>query len=201
VTLSALQRTDVALQGMIDSFVRMSERHDPYTAGSSRRLAALAVAIGRESGLDGERQHGLRVAALLHDVGNIAVPTSILSKPAPLTEAELALMRTHVEEGCQLLADIDFGAPIADIVYQSHERFDGSGYPRGLQGEEIMLEARILAIADTVEAMCSPRPYRPAAGMEAALEEINKGAGKRYDEHLAAACTRLIRQHGFTLPE
>lgn len=200
VTLSALQRTDVALQGMIDSFVRMSERHDPYTAGSSRRLAALAVAIGREAGLDGERQHGLRVAALLHDVGNIAVPTSILSKPGPLSETEQALMRTHVEEGCQLLADIDFGAPIADIVYQSHERFDGSGYPRGLQGEEIMIEARILAIADTVEAMCSPRPYRPAAGMDAALEEITRGAGKRYDEHLVAACTRLLRQHGFTLP-
>jgi PAS domain S-box-containing protein len=200
VTLSALQRTDVALQGMIDSFVRMSERHDPYTSGSSRRLAALAVAIGREAGLDGERQHGLRVAALLHDVGNIAIPASILSKPGPLTETERALMRTHVEEGCQLLADIDFGAPIADIVYQSHERYDGSGYPRGLKGEEIMLEARILAIADTVEAMCSPRPYRPAAGMEAAIEEISRGAGKRYDEHLVAACTRLIRQHGFTLP-
>lgn len=200
VTLSALQRTDVALQGMIESFVRMGERHDPYTAGSSRRLAALAVAIGREAGLDGERQHGLRVAALLHDIGNIAVPAAILSKPAPLTETEQALMRTHVEEGCQLLADIDFGAPVADIVYQSHERFDGSGYPRGLKGEEIMLEARILAIADTVEAMCSPRPYRPAAGMDAALEEIARGAGKRYDEHLVAACTRLVRQHGFTLP-
>lgn len=201
VTLSALQRTDVALQGMIDSFVRMSERHDPYTAGSARRLAALAVAIGREAGLDGQRQHGLRVAALLHDIGNIAVPASILSKPAPLTESEQALMRTHVEEGCQLLADIDFGAPVADIVYQSHERFDGSGYPRGIQGEEIMLEARILAIADTVEAMCSPRPYRHAAGMDAAIEEINRGSGKRYDEHLVAACTRLVRQHGFTLPE
>lgn len=201
VTLSALQRTDVALQGMIDSFVRMSERHDPYTAGSSRRLAALAVALGREAGLDGERQHGLRVAALLHDVGNIAVPASILSKPAPLTESEQALMRTHVEEGCQLLADIDFGAPIADIVYQSHERSDGSGYPRGLKGEEIMLEARILAIADTVEAMCSPRPYRPAAGMDAAIEQINRGAGRLYDLHLVAACTRLVRQHGFTLPE
>jgi PAS domain S-box-containing protein len=201
VTLSALQRTDVALQGMIDSFVRMSERHDPYTAGSSRRMAALAVAIGREAGLDGERQHGLRVAALLHDIGNIAVPASILAKPAPLTETELALMRTHVEEGCQLLADIDLGAPIADIIYQSHERFDGSGYPRGLKGEEIMIEARILAIADTVEAMCSPRPYRPAAGMDAAIDEINRGAGKLYDEHLVAACTRLVRQHGFTLPE
>jgi PAS domain S-box-containing protein len=200
-TLGSLQRTDVALQGMIDSMVRMVERHDPYTAGSSRRLAALAVALGREAGLDGERQHALRVAALLHDIGNIAVPTTILSKPAPLTETELAIMRTHVDEGCQLLAEIDFGAPIADIIYQSHERFDGSGYPRGLKGEEILVEARILAIADTVEAMCSPRPYRPAAGMEAAIEAINRGAGRLFDLHLVAACTRLVRQHGFTLPE
>jgi PAS domain S-box-containing protein len=200
-TLGSLQRTDVALQGMIDSMVRMVERHDPYTAGSSRRLAALAVALGREAGLDGERQHALRVAALLHDIGNIAVPATILAKPAPLTETELAIMRTHVDEGCQLLAEIDFGAPIADIIYQSHERYDGSGYPRGLKGEEILVEARILAIADTVEAMCSPRPYRPAAGMEAAIEAINKGAGRLYDLHLVSACTRLVRQHGFTLPE
>jgi PAS domain S-box-containing protein len=201
VTLGSLQRTDVAMQGMIDSMVRMVERHDPYTAGSSRRLAALAVALGREAGLDGERQHALRVAALLHDIGNIAVPATILSKPAPLTETELAIMRTHVDEGCQLLAEIDFGAPIADIIYQSHERYDGSGYPRGLKGEEILVEARILAIADTVEAMCSPRPYRPAAGMEAAIDTINKGAGRLYDLHLVTACTRLVRQHGFTLPE
>ena len=200
-TLGSLQRTDVALQGMIDSMVRMVERHDPYTAGSSRRLAALAVALGREAGLDGERQHALRVAALLHDIGNVGVPATILSKPAPLTETEIAIMRTHVDEGCQLLAEIDFGAPIADIIYQSHERYDGSGYPRGLKGEEILVEARILAIADTVEAMCSPRPYRPAAGMEAAIEAINKGAGRLYDLHLVAACTRLVRQHGFTLPE
>jgi PAS domain S-box-containing protein len=200
-TLGSLQRTDVALQGMIDSMVRMVERHDPYTAGSSRRLAALAVALGREAGLDGERQHALRVAALLHDVGNVAVPASILAKPAPLTETELAIMRTHVDEGCQLLAEIDFGAPIADIIYQSHERYDGSGYPRGLKGEEILVEARILAIADTVEALCSPRPYRPAAGMEAAIDTINRGAGRLYDLHLVAACTRLVRQHGFTLPE
>jgi PAS domain S-box-containing protein len=200
-TLGSLQRTDVALQGMIDSMVRMVERHDPYTAGSARRLAALAVALGREAGLDGERQHALRVAALLHDIGNIAVPTTILAKPAPLTETEIAIMRTHVDEGCQLLAEIDFGAPIADIIYQSHERYDGSGYPRGLKGEEILVEARILAIADTVEAMCSPRPYRPAAGMEAAIDTINRGAGRLYDLHLVAACTRLVRQHGFTLPE
>jgi PAS domain S-box-containing protein len=199
-TLASLQRTDVALQAMIDSFVRVIERHDPYTAGSSRRLAMLAVALGREAGLDGERQHGLRIAALLHDVGNIAVPASILAKPAPLTETEHALMRTHVEEGCQLLAEIDFGAPVADIIYQSHERFDGSGYPRGIKGDDIMLEARILAIADTVEAMCSPRPYRPAASVEAALAEINRAAGRLFDPQLVVACTRLF-ERGFKLPE
>jgi len=198
--LSALHRSDVALQGMIDALLRLTEKHDPYTAGSAHRVAALAVALGRETGLDGERQHALRVAALLHDVGNVAVPSSVLAKPGRLTEVEAALMHTHVEEGCKLLADIDFGAPVAEIVYEHHERFDGSGYPRGLKGDDIMIEARILAIADVVEAMCSARPYRPALGMEAALGEINRGAGLVYDLHLATACTRLI-QRGFTLPD
>jgi len=196
-TLGSLQRTDVALQGMIDALLSMSERHDPATAGSARRVAALAVALGREAGLDGERQHALRIAALLHDVGNIAVPASILSRPGKLTEAETALMRTHVEEGCKLLANIDFGAPVAEIIFEHHERLDGSGYPRGLKGEEILIEARILAIADTVEAMSSPRPYRAALGIDAAIDEINRGAGVAYDLHLATACTRLVRQHGF----
>jgi PAS domain S-box-containing protein/putative nucleotidyltransferase with HDIG domain len=199
-TLSSLQRTDVALQGMIETLVRVGERHDPFTAGSSSRVAALAVAIAREAGLDGQRQDAIRVAALLHDIGNVAVPASILGKPGPLTEQEIALMRTHAEEGCKLLADIDFGAPIADIILEHHERIDGSGYPRALKGDDILIEARLLAIADTIEAMCSPRPYRPALGMEAALDEINKNAGKLYDLHLVAACTRLIRQRGFMLP-
>ncbi len=200
-TLASLQRSDVAIQGMIDALLTMSERHDPYTAGSARRVAALAVALGREAGLDGERQHALRVAALLHDVGNIAVPAAILSKPGVLTEAETSLMRAHVEEGCKLLANIDFGAPVAEIIFESHERYDGSGYPRGLKGEEILLEARILAIADVVEAMSSNRPHRFALGMDAAVEEINRGAGVKYDLHLATACTRLVRQHGFRFPE
>ena len=200
-TLSALHRSDVAMQGMIDALLRLTEKHDPYTAGSARRVAALAVALGREAGLDGERQHALRVAALLHDVGSVVVPPSVLAKPGRLTDVETALMRTHVEEGCKLLADIDFGAPVAEIVYEHHERFDGSGYPRGLKGEDIMIEARILAIADVVESMCSSRPHRAALGMDAAIEEINRGAGLVYDLHLATACTRLIRQHGFTLPE
>jgi PAS domain S-box-containing protein len=199
-TLGSLQRADIAIQGMTESLLRMVESHDPYTAGSARRIAALAVALGREAGLDGERQHSLRVAALLHDIGNISVPAAILAKPAPLTTHETALMRTHVEEGCKLLADIDFGLPVAEIVFEHHERFDGSGYPRGLQGEEIMLEARILAIADTVEALCSPRPWRPAAGMNAAIDEINLRSGTLFDSHLVECCTRLIRQHGFVLP-
>jgi PAS domain S-box-containing protein/putative nucleotidyltransferase with HDIG domain len=199
-TLASLQRSDVAIQGMIDALLAMSERHDPYTAGSARRVAALAVALGREVGLDGERQHALRVAALLHDVGNIAVPAAILSKPGALTDAEKSVMRTHVEEGCKLLANIDFGAPVAEIIFEHHERLDGSGYPRGMKGEEILLEARILAIADVVEAMSSNRPHRPALGLDAAVEEINRGAGVIYDLHLATACTRLVRQHGFRFP-
>ena len=200
-TMAALQRTDVALQSLIESFVRVSERHDPYTAGSARRVAALATALAREAGMDGAHQHAVRIAALLHDVGNIAVPASILSKPAPLTETELALMRTHVEEGCQLLAEVDFGAPVAEIVYQSHERFDGSGYPRGLKGEAIRPEARVLGVADCFEAMCSPRPYRPALSMDKALDELQRGAGRLYDPVLVEACTRLIRERGFRLPE
>ena len=199
-TLGSLQRADLAIQGMIDSLLRISETHDPYTAGSSRRIAALAVAVAREAGLDGEKQHSLRVAALLHDIGNIAVPAAVLAKPALLTGAETALMRTHVDEGYRLLADIDFGAPVAQIVFEHHERFDGSGYPRGLKGEDITIEARILAIADTVEAMCSPRPWRPAAGMNAAIDEINQRAGTLFDQRLVEACTRLVRQHGFLLP-
>lgn len=200
-TLSALQRSDVAMQGMIDTLLKLSEQHDPYTAGSARRVAALAVALGREAGLDGEHQHALRVAALLHDVGNVTIPPSLLAKPAKFTEIETALMRTHVEEGRKLLADVHFGAPIAEIVYEHHERSDGSGYPRGLKGEEILIEARILAIADVVEAMCAARPHRAARGMDAAVDEINRGAGVLYDLHLATAFTRLVRQHGFMLPE
>ena len=200
-TLGSLQRTDVALQGMIDALVVMSEKHDPATAGSARRVAALAVALGREAGLDGERQHALRIAAMLHDVGNIAVPASLLSRPGRFSEAETALMRTHVEEGCKLLANIDLGAPVAEIIFEHHERLDGSGYPRGLKGEEILIEARILAIADVVEAMSSARPYRATPGVDAAIEEINRGAGVKYDLHLATACTRLVRQHGFRFPE
>ncbi len=198
-TLSSLQRTEIAMLGMIDTIVRLGERHDPYTAGSAHRVAALAVALARESGLEGPRQQALRLAALLHDVGNVAVPATLLAKPGVFAETETALMRTHVEEGYKLLADFDVGTPIAEIVREHHERFDGSGYPRGLRGEQILLEARILAIADCVEAMCSPRPYRAASGMDAALEELQRNAGRLYDAALVNACVSLV-QRGFVLP-
>jgi putative nucleotidyltransferase with HDIG domain len=198
-TLSSLQRAEIATLGLVETVVRLGERHDPYTAGSAHRVAALAMALARDFGLDAPRQQTLRLASLLHDIGNIAVPAALLGKPGVFTETETALMRTHVEEGAKLLTDLDFGLPLADIVREHHERFDGSGYPRGLQGEQILLEARILAIADCVEAMCSPRPYRAASGMEAALEELQRNAGRLYDAALVDACVSLVRR-GFVLP-
>lgn len=199
-TLGSLQRADIAMQSMIDSLLSISEIHAPHTAGTARRVAALAVALGREAGLDGERQHSLRVSALLRDIGNVVVPAAILAKPSRLTEQETALVRTHVEASCRLLTDVDFGTPVAEIVFEHHERMDGSGYPRGLKGEGILLEARILAIADTVAAMCSPRPHRAAVDINAAIDEINRSSGTLFDAQLVEACTRLVRQHGFSLP-
>ena len=198
-TLSSLQRAEITMLGLVETAVRLGERHDPYTAGSSHRVAALAVALAREYGLEATRQQTLRLAALLHDIGNIAVPASLLAKPGVFTETETALMHTHVEEGVKLLADLDVGMPIAEIVREHHERFDGSGYPRGLKGDQTLLEARILAIADCVEAMCSARPYRAASGMEAALEELQRNAGRLYDGDLVNACVALVRR-GFVLP-
>jgi HD-GYP domain-containing protein (c-di-GMP phosphodiesterase class II) len=177
------------------------ERHDPHTSGGPRRVAALAVAIARELDLDQERQNALRTAGLLHGVGNIAIPSALLSKPSALSPAELGLVRTHVEEGRKILSEIEFGTPVSEIVYQHHERMDGTGYPRGLRGDAIMLEARILAVADVVEAMCASRPHRSAPGLEAALEEIEKGSGRIYDAKVATVCLRLFRENGFVLPE
>jgi HD-GYP domain-containing protein (c-di-GMP phosphodiesterase class II) len=158
------------------------------------------VALGRELGLDGKRQHVLRIAGLLHDIGSVLIPPGILAKPQPLTVQEMGLVKTHPQAGKELLASIDFDAPVADIVEQHHERFDGSGYPHALKGETILLEARILAVADVVEAMCSRRAARPALGLDAALEEIDRNSGRLYDSRVAKACIRLFREHGFQLP-
>lgn len=170
------------------------EARDPYTAGHEQRVTRIAGLIGREMGLDQHRMTGLELAAMVHDVGKIKVPSEILSKPGSLTAIEFELIKVHPVVGAELLKDIDFEWPISEIIRQHHERMDGSGYPDGLIGDDILLEARIIAVADTLEAMASHRPYRPGLGIEKAAEEIRQGAGKRYDEQVARACLRLVAE-------
>jgi len=171
---------------------RVVEQRDPYTAGHQERVAKLACAIAEEMGLPEERVEGLHLAALVHDVGKIAIPAEILSYPGELDPLQRRLIQQHPQHGWELLKDLDFPWPIADWVAQHHERLDGSGYPKGLKGEEIALEARILAVADVVEAMTSHRPYRPALGVQAALEELEKGKGRLYDPEVVAACRAVL---------
>jgi PAS domain S-box-containing protein len=188
-------------EGVIAALTRSIEARDPYTAGHQHRVSELAVAIGRHLGLEGERLRGLEVAGLLHDLGKITIPAEILSKPGRLTETEFALIKGHPEASFEVLAAIDFHWPVAKIARQHHERLDGSGYPRGLKDEEILLEAKILAVADVVEAMISHRPYRAALSLETALAEIEGGAGSRYDAAACEAAVALFREGGFTFKE
>lgn len=178
----------------------LSEMRDAYTAGHERRVAEIAVAIGKELGLDEARLEGLRVGGYLHDVGKITVPSEILSKPGKLTTVEYALIQQHAQAGYDVLKEVDFPWPVAQIAWQHHERIDGSGYPQGLKGEAIILEARITAVADVVESMASHRPYRPGLGIDKALAEIERGAGRVYDTEVARACLRLFREKSFVIP-
>lgn len=180
---------------------QMVELRDPYTAGHERRVGELAGAIAREMGLDENTQRGLRIAGAVHDVGKIMVPTEILAKPGKLSDVEYELIKGHAENGYQVLKDIDFPWPVALVARQHHERLDGSGYPNGLQGDAIIPEARILAVADVVESMSSHRPYRAAIGIEIALAEIEAGAGKHYDPEAVQACLRLFREQQYQIPE
>jgi len=199
-TLSDHQkRLKLALDGTIAVVARIVELRDPYTAGHQERVSLLACAIAREMGHLESLGQALRVAGLLHDVGKIAVPSEILSKPTRLTDTEIKLVRSHAEAGYQILKDIIFPWPIADIVRQHHERLDGSGYPQGLRGKDICLGGRVLAIADVVEAIATHRPYRPALGIEFALEEVERGRGTLFDTDAVNACLRLFRKHGLTL--
>lgn len=168
------------------------EARDPYTAGHEKRVAELAVKIGRRMGLDQNRLDGLELAALIHDIGKIQVPAEILAKPSRLSHAEYEIIKLHPEVGAGFIRGLTFDWPIADIVEQHHERYDGSGYPKGLAGEHIIQEARIIAVADTLEAMASHRPYRPGLGLDRAAEEIRSGAGTRYDPVVARTCLSLI---------
>ncbi len=173
------------------------EQRDPYTAGHQRRVAHLAAAIATEMGLPAARIEGLHMAAVVHDIGKIHVPIEILTSPAKLTEAEIAIIRTHSRAGWDILKGIDFPWPIADIVHQHHERLDGSGYPQGLKGDQILLEARVLTVADVVEAMASRRPYRQALGVFAAMQEISRQKGKYYDPAVVEACLKVFLSNGY----
>lgn len=198
--LARAQAIENALFQFVDALSSAVELRDPYTSGHQRRVAELACAIAEEMGLSAEQVKVIRVAALLHDIGKaLFVPIEILSKPGKLTDLEMALIREHPKAGYEILKRVEFPWPVAEIVYQHHERLDGSGYPRGLKGEEILLEAKIIAVADVVEAMSSHRPYRPALGVDEALAEIRKNAGNLYDPEVVEACERVFAK-GFTFP-
>ena len=189
-----LQKT---LNGTIEAISLMGERRDPYTAGHERRVAQLACAIAREIGMTEDQLEGIRVCAFLHDVGKIVVPSEILSKPSELNEYEYGIVKSHPRVGYDILKRLEFPWPVAQIILQHHEMVDGSGYPAGLRGEEIILGARILAVADVVEAMSGHRPYRPALGIDKALEEISRHKDVLYDAKAVDACMRLFMEKGF----
>ena len=175
------------------------ESRDSYTAGHQSRSADLACAIATEMELAPDKIEGIHMAAIIHDIGKLSIPAEILSKPIKLTEIEFSLIKEHARSGYEMLRDVESPWPLAQIVYQHHERMNGSGYPRNLKGDEILIESQILAVADVVEAMASHRPYRPTLGIEAALEEIEKNKGTLYDNNVADACLRLFREKGFKL--
>ena len=195
-----IEQLKTAFMSTVKVATTLSEMRDPYTTGHERRAAEIAVAIGAELGLDEGRQEGLRVAGHLHDVGKITIPAEILSKPGKLSSIEYQLVQGHAQAGYDVLKEVEFPWPVAQVALQHHERIDGSGYPQGLKGEQILLEARIMAVADVVEAMSSHRPYRPGLGIEAALAEIERGRGSVYDSAVADACFRLFREKGCQLP-
>jgi PAS domain S-box-containing protein/putative nucleotidyltransferase with HDIG domain len=183
----------------IQVLITASEARDPYTAGHQKRVADLACAIATEMGLAQEKIEGIRMAGSIHDIGKLSIPAEILVKPTSLSEIEFSLIKEHAQSGYEMLKDVESPWPLAEIVYQHHERMNGSGYPRNLKGNEILMESRILAVADVVEAMASHRPYRPTLGIEAALEEIEKNKGILYDDAVADACLRLFREKGYQL--
>jgi putative nucleotidyltransferase with HDIG domain len=193
-TLNSLR---TSLYGTVKAVARLVELRDPYTAGHEQRVAQLAYAIGKEMGLHERQLEGLRVTGYLHDIGKIAVPAEILSKPTALTDIELALVRSHANAGYDILKDLNFPWPVARAILQHHERLDGSGYPQGLKEQDIILEARILMVADVVEAMATHRPYREALGLEAAIDEISTKKGRLYDPTVVDACVRLFAEHRF----
>nr|HID58546.1 HD domain-containing protein [Desulfobacterales bacterium] len=191
-----LKRT---LRDTVNALSSIVEMRDPYTAGHQRRVADLAKAIAEDITLTDEQIEAIHMAGLIHDIGKISVPADILSKPSRLNKPEMDLIKSHPQVGYDILKGIEFPWPIAEIVFQHHERMNGSGYPKGLRGEEILMEARVLGVADVVEAMASHRPYRPALAIDKALEEISKNKGILYDTEAVDACLNLFAKKGYRL--
>jgi putative nucleotidyltransferase with HDIG domain/PAS domain S-box-containing protein len=203
-TQNELKNSYLKLQNLFKETVKglasAAEKRDPYTAGHQRRVAALAVKISEQMQLDQNTINGIYLTALIHDIGKILIPAEILSKPGKLSHAESEYIKRHPKEGHDILKNIDFPWPVADIVLQHHEKMDGSSYPLGLKGDEILLEARIICVADVIEAMSSHRPYRPARGIETALAEIDKNKGILYDEEVVNACIYVFKELKFEFP-
>ena len=198
----AQKQADLAHQmyAVIDSLSNVIEARDPYTAGHQKRVADLAAEIGKEMNKAPGFIEGVRFAAQIHDIGKISIPAEILTKPSALNPLEVAMLRSHAQTGYEILKPLMLPWPIAKIVLQHHERLDGSGYPAGIKDSEICLEAKIIAVADTVEAMSTDRPYRPNGGLNAALDEIEENSGILYDKEVVDACLTLFRDKGYTLP-
>jgi len=193
------QRLKKTMDAAIETMSKIIEAKDPYTSGHQHRVCQLAVPLARELGLSPDKIEGIRIASLIHDIGKIGLPTEILSKPTKLTDIEFSLIKGHSQIGYDILKSIDFPYPVAQIVLQHHERLNGSGYPQGFKDEDILLEARIIGLADVVEAMSSFRPYRPALGIDKALEEISKNKDTLYDPEVVDACLKLFKEKGFKL--
>jgi len=185
------------LNDIISTLASIVEVRDPYTSGHQKRVTQLATAIAEEMGLDNDKVESIRIAAQIHDIGKINLPESILTRPGRLSEIEYDMIKTHSQLGHDMIKNVEFPWSIADIILQHHERMNGSGYPEGLKGKDIMLEARIIGVSDVVEAMASHRPYRPALGINKALEEINRGRGKLYDKNVVDACNRVFKRKKF----
>jgi PAS domain S-box-containing protein len=194
-----IKELQLTLDATINAMAVIVETKDPYTAGHQRRVTHLACAIAKEQGLPKTQIDGIRMASAIHDIGKICVPTEILSKPGKLEDIEFNLIKNHPMVGFTILKEMKFGCPVAQTVLQHHERMDGSGYPMGLKEDEILVEARILAVADVVEAMASYRPYRPALGIDLALSEIMQNKGALYDPNVVDTCISLFRDKGFSL--
>lgn len=193
----ALHRLRRAMDGTIEALALVGEMRDPYTAGHQKRVAQLARAIAQQLGLTEEEAESIHIAGVLHDIGKICVPAEILSKPGKISDPEFAIIKTHPQVGYDMLKSIEFPFPVADIVHQHHERLDGTGYPLGLAAADIRLEAKILSVADMVEAIMSHRPYRPGLGLEKALTEAEAKAGIHLDHRVVGACVVLFRQANF----